>query len=102
MDPVSSDIQYNGVMAYRRGYRHATSKDSVPLYTRDDLLREVCKYPPAERRARLAEMKKELRNGTWKPSEVREAEARSAAAKKAAKTRAAKKSVSTGERRKAK
>lgn len=61
MDATYSDIQYKGTMNYRSGYTHvATGKNGVDKQLdREDALKEISKLPPEERKAALAEWKRE-------------------------------------------
>ena len=65
MNPAYSDIQYNcGGSTRSRRYRHVTAYRHH--FTQDDLLREVSKYPPPERRKMLPVIRRAMQNGTWK------------------------------------
>lgn len=61
MDATYSDIQYKGTTNYRSAYTHvATGKNGVDKQLdREDALKEISKLPPEERKAALAEWKRE-------------------------------------------
>lgn len=65
MPDYTADIQYNGRMSYRYGYHgqcHAAAKSRFEKRCdREDMLREVSKLPPSERRAALRRMERERR-----------------------------------------
>ena len=65
MSNYIANIQYNGRMSYRHGYHglcHAAAKSRFEKWCdREDMLREVSKLPPSERRAALRRMERECR-----------------------------------------
>ncbi len=65
MDPSYSDIQYNGVMQYRRGYKRSRKDNGAPALAEDLVLREVCKYPVAMRKSMIKQIRREIMNGTY-------------------------------------
>lgn len=65
MDASYSDIQYKGVMKYGTGYHHvAAGKNGVDKRLDwEDMLKEVTKLPPSERKAALSELKRKAKEG---------------------------------------
>lgn len=65
MNAEFSDIQYNGVMSYPRGYRRKAPER--PHFFQEEILAEVSKYPPCERRRILRQIKDAIAEGkAWR------------------------------------